>query len=64
MERIYFFDRGEITKALASFQEAGIASNPDPAGAPIVWIVDNEALERAHGILTERMIRAVHKPWD
>jgi hypothetical protein len=64
MERFVFFDRNEIPKALASFQEAGIESNPDLAGAPTVWIVENEDLERAKKILRERKILGVHKPWD
>lgn len=64
MERIVFFDRNERLKALASFEEAGIESNPDPAGAPIVWIVKNEDLERGKRILRERKILGVHKPWD
>jgi len=64
MERIWCFDRNEIPKVLASFQKAGIDSNEDPAGAPIVWIVKNGDLKRAVGILKEHNVRAVHKPWD
>jgi hypothetical protein len=63
MERIVFFDKDEMLKALANFEEAGIETNPDPAGAP-VWIVKNEDLERAKRILRERKILGVHKPWD
>jgi hypothetical protein len=64
MERICFFDRNEIPKALSSFQEAGIESNADPAGAPMVWIVKNEDLARAVRILKEHNFNAVHQPWD
>jgi len=64
MERVYLFDRNEIQKALASFQESGIESNRDLCGESIVWIIENAELIRATEILKQLDIRAVHKPWN